>query len=143
MLKMELKMEWILLAVGIIVGGASGFFAGKATKKEEPVVIVPPAGVESGVKLADIDLVKVPCSTEFIESHTDLLCRELFCRMQQRGIDAKTSSADCAAISNINNSLKVISLIETTCKIDTAETDDFNKCALRYTNIISSGKSGQ
>jgi hypothetical protein len=140
------KMEWILLAIGLVAGGAGGFFVGKQTAPSEPIIIQQPppvTGSAAGDKLADIDLVKVPCSTEFITANGDLLCRELFCRMQQRGIDSQTSSADCAAISNINNSLRIIELIEESCKIDTAETDDFNKCALRYTDIIGKGKSGQ
>ena len=138
---MELKMNTAIAIVALVCGLFGGFGIAKLTEKQpEPVVVT---GSKEGEKLADIDLVRVPCSTEFITTNGDLLCRELFCRMQQRGIDAKTSSADCAAISNVNNSLKIIELIEKTCKIDTAETDDFNKCALRYTGIINSGKSGQ
>ena len=76
--------------------------------KQEPIVIT---GSETGDKLADIDLVKIPCSKEYIESNSDMLCRELFCRMQQRGIDSKTSSADCASISNMNNSIQFIEII--------------------------------
>lgn len=137
-------MEWILLGVGLLLGGAGGFFAGQATKPDAPVVVVPPDnGVEVGEQLADIDLVQIPCSTEFITANSDLLCRELFCRMQQRGIDAQTSGADCAAISNINNSIKIIKLIENACNINTAETDEFNKCAQRYKDIIVLSKSGQ
>lgn len=142
-MKEWLKMEWLLLGLGLLVGGAGGFFIGKGNK---PIVIEQPppvTGSEAGNKLASIDLVQVPCSSEFITANGDLLCRELFCRMQQRGIDAKTSSADCASISNINNSIKIIKLIEKSCKIETAETDDFNKCALRYTGIIDKSKSGQ
>ena len=138
------KMEWILLVVGVVVGGAGGIFIGKQSAPQEPIIIeAPPTGVEVGTQLADIDLVQVPCSTEFIDANGDLLCRELFCRMQQRGIDAQTSSADCAAISNINNSIKIIKLIENACSINTAETDQFNKCAQRYKDIIVLSKSGQ
>lgn len=138
------KMEWILLGLGLIVGGAGGLFVGKQSVPQAPVVIeAPPTGVEVGTQLADIDLVQVPCSPEFITTNGDLLCRELFCRMQQRGIDAQTSAADCAAISNINNSIKIIKLIENACNINTAETDEFNKCAQRYKDIIVLSKSGQ
>ncbi len=134
-------MEIGIAIVALICGLFGGFGISKITeKKVEPIVVT---GSKEGEKLADIDLVKIPCSEEFISTNGDLLCRELFCRMQQRGIDAQTSAADCAAISNINNSLKIIALVEKTCKIDTAETDDFNKCALRYTSIITGGKSGQ
>lgn len=138
---MEFKMDLAIALVALVCGLFGGFGISKMTEKRvEPVVIT---GSKEGEKLADIDLVKVPCSTEFIATNGDLLCRELFCRMQQRGIDAQTSAADCAAISNINNSLKLIELIDKACEINTAETDVFNKCALRYTGIVNSGKSGQ
>lgn len=144
-MEVRFKMEWVFVAVALVLGGAGGFFIGKGPNKPAEVVVVepPPIGIEVGTQLADIDLVKVPCSTEFIDVNGDLLCRELFCRMQQRGIDAQTSGADCAAISNINNSIKIIKLIENACNINTAATDDFNKCAQRYKDIIVLSKSGQ
>lgn len=145
MFTLGVKMEWILLGVGLILGGAGGFFAGKGTKPTEPVVVMQPApvtGSEAGDKLADIDLVKVPCSADFIKENSDLLCRELFCRMQQRGIDSKTSSADCSAISNMNNTLVLIDTIEKSCEITQENTDQYNKCADRYMRILGTGKSG-
>ena len=54
------------------------------------------------LQLTDLDLVKPVCAPDFIEKNTDLLCREMFCRMQQRGIDAKTGS-ECENISNVLN----------------------------------------
>ena len=80
---------------------------------------------------------------EFIEKNGPGLCREIWCLMQTRGVDSKTGESYCESISNINNSIKIIKLIEKSCKIETAETDDFNKCALRYTGIIDKAKSGQ
>jgi len=140
------NMEWILLAAGLIAGGAGGFFIGKGAQKDEPIIIQQPppvTGSEEGKKLANIDLVQVPCSTDFIKENGDLLCRELFCRMQQRGIDAQTSAADCAAISNINNSILIIELIDKSCDISTDNTDVFDKCANRYLDIVTKAKSGQ
>jgi len=141
---MEKYMQTTLLVVTLVCGFFGGFGLAKMTEKSqpapEPVVIT---GSEAGDKLADIDLVQIPCSAEFIKENSDMLCRELFCRMQQRGIDSKTSGADCAAISNINNSLKIIALVEKTCNIQSASTDEFNKCSMRYTNIITAAKSGQ
>jgi hypothetical protein len=60
--------------------------------------------------LTDLDLVKEACSSGFIvdQKQGDGLCRELFCRMQQRGIDSKTSGSECESISNINNSSTII-----------------------------------
>lgn len=142
----EIKMEWILLAIGLLAGGTGGFFIGKGTKPVEPIVIEQPppvTGSEAGDKLADIDLVKVPCSAEFIKDNSDLLCRELFCRMQQRGIDSKTSAADCAVISNMNNTLVLIDTLEKACDITQENTDQYDKCANRYLEILGKGKSGQ
>ena len=142
-----IKMEWILLGVGLVIGGAGGFFTGKSvgSSNDSKVVVVepPPTGVEVGTQLADIDLVQVPCSAEFIKDNGDFLCRELFCRMQQRGIDAQTSGADCAAISNMSNSLTLIELIDKSCNIATESTDAFDKCAKRYYDVVTKAKSGQ
>ena len=138
---MELKMDISIAIVALVCGLFGGFGVAKLTeKKQEPIVIT---GSKEGEKLADIDLVKVPCSTDFITENGDLLCRELFCRMQQRGIDAQTSAADCAAISNINNSLKIIELIDKSCDISTENTDTFDKCSKRYYDVVGKAKSGQ
>lgn len=138
-----MKMNWILLGVGLLVGGGTGFGVTyklvKKEEKEEPVL-------ESSVgnKLADIDLLKLPCSKEFIaEKGNDLLCREMFCRMQQRGLDSKTSSADCSGISNMSNTLLFIKVVTEKCKIDQNDTDKYNKCYDRFNRILTTGKSGQ
>ena len=60
-------------------------------------------------QVTDPDLVAVSClGKEHIDQHGDLLCREMFCRLQQRGIDAKTSSTECEEISNIAINKKII-----------------------------------
>lgn len=133
-------MEIIIGVVCFLIGGAAGFGISKATEPVEPVVVT---GSEVGEKLADIDLVKIPCSEKFIEQNGDLLCRELFCRMQQRGIDSKTSSVDCSGISNMNNSLKFIEVVAQYCKIEQESTDDYNRCFDRFNRILTTGKSGQ
>jgi len=75
--------------------------------------------------LTDLDLVKESCSAEFISIHGNGLCRELFCRMQQRGIDSKTSGSECESISNINNTLTIIEQCE---KIKTNDKEDKQDC---------------
>ncbi len=55
--------------------------------------------------LTNTDLLKVPCSSEYIVAHDDLLCREMFCRLQARGLDEGSSAQECEQISNIKNSL--------------------------------------
>jgi len=58
--------------------------------------------------LTEPDLLKVPCSSEYIATNGDLLCREMFCRMTTRGIDSKTSGGECEQISNIQNKLVIL-----------------------------------
>ena len=74
------------------------------------------------INLTDQDLLKVACSSEWMEKNTDALCREMFCRMQQRGIDAQTSQGDCSEIANIANTKS----IQNACK--DSKGDDFDSC---------------
>lgn len=75
--------------------------------------------------LTDLDLVRESCSEVFISKHGDGLCRELFCRMQQRGIDSKTSGSECESISNINNTITIIEQCE---KIKSEDKDEKSDC---------------
>ena len=103
----------IAAVVGLVVGIGGTIGVQQATKpKEEPKPLVVAVGgdevaqgqVEVQKELLDLDLLVEPCSKEFIQEQKDsLLCREMFCRMQQRGIDAQTSQTDCESISNIAN----------------------------------------
>ncbi len=138
-------MEWIIAAIAFLVGAGTGTgitFNVMKNKKETPDIVVE-TGTKVGEKLADIDLVKIPCSLEYIEKNSDLLCRELFCRMQQRGIDAQTSAADCSGISNMNNSIKFIEIVTEHCQITQESTDEYNKCFDRFNRILTTSKSGQ
>ena len=61
------------------------------------------------VNLTNTDLLKVPCSAEYIKEHkSDLLCREMFCRLQSRGLDEGASAVECEEISNLANSLIIL-----------------------------------
>ena len=103
----------IAAVVGLVVGIGGTIGIQQVTKpKEEPKPLVVAVGgdevaqgqVEVQKELIDLDLLVEPCSKEFIQEQKDsLLCREMFCRMQQRGIDAQTSQTDCESISNIAN----------------------------------------
>lgn len=103
----------IAAVVGVVVGIGGTIGVQQATKpKEEPKPLIVAVGgdevaqgqVEVQKELIDLDLLVEPCSKEFIKEQKDsLLCREMFCRMQQRGIDAQTSQTDCESISNIAN----------------------------------------
>ena len=99
----------IAALVGLIIGAGGLFGIQQATKKPEPVVVavggdeVAKGQVEVQKELIDLDLLVVPCSKEYIEAKHELLCREMFRRMQQRGIEAQTSQQDCSEISNLAN----------------------------------------
>ena len=103
----------ILAAVGgLVVGGGVVY---KVTKKEPveqtppPVVVVPdPNDSEVLKQVTSPDLVSVSCSKEHIDQHGDLLCREMFCRLQSRGIDSKTSGSECEQIANIANTIQIL-----------------------------------
>lgn len=53
------------------------------------------------------DLISVACSKEYLEAKGDLLCREMFCRMQQRGVDSQTGD-ECEEITNLLNSIEIL-----------------------------------
>jgi hypothetical protein len=109
-MKWELKMEWLLLAIGLLVGGGAGFGVAQIGKKkpDAPTVVHDQTSEKQQdvvLQLTDLDLVREACSSEFIvtQEQGPLLCRELFCRMQQRGVDAKTGATECESISNVAN----------------------------------------
>ena len=123
-----MNMTTVIIAAlcGLIVGG--GVATGVAIKVgSEHDKLVQDAAMSAGVKAAGAivddltkpannltapDLLKVACSAEYIEKSGDLLCREMFCRMQSRGIDAKTSSTECEQISNISNKRIMMDICE-------------------------------
>ena len=92
---------------GIIAGGVG---AAAIIKKEEPAPAVQPieqvATQQQEIikQLTDIDLLSEPCSVAYMEKNSDILCREMFCRMMTRGIDSQTSGKECESIGNIANS---------------------------------------
>ena len=53
------------------------------------------------------DLLQVACSKEYLTANGDLLCREMFCRLQTREGDGAAQS-ECEEISNVSNSLSVL-----------------------------------
>ncbi len=106
----------IAAVVGLVVGIGGTVGIQQATKpkpKPDPVVIavggdeVAKGQTEVQKELIDLDLLVEPCSKEFIKEKDSLLCREMFCRMQQRGIDAATSQQDCSEIANIANTKEI------------------------------------
>jgi hypothetical protein len=98
------NMDWILLVIGLLAGGAggAGIVAG-LSKNKDPKIIEKTIEVDS--KLTDQAILQVPCSADFITKHTAALCREMWCRMHMRSGNQsnKASSQECEAISNANN----------------------------------------
>jgi hypothetical protein len=108
----ELGVNQMLVLLGLLGGVAltTSTWVVIERRKPAPEPIDIGAIVESTIalhkpseNLTEPDLLKVPCSSEFIESNGDLLCREMFCRMTTRGIDSKTSGGECERISNISD----------------------------------------
>ena len=98
-------MIWGLGGAAIGAGAVGAAWLWFSRQPEIPIVIKDETAEKQQdviLQLTDLDLVKPVCSPEFIEKNTDLLCREMFCRMQQRGIDAKTGS-ECENIGNVLN----------------------------------------
>lgn len=117
----EINMLTSYFIVGItalILGGTTTFLFTK--EKKEPVsqpvtpIIVKPADPVGDVakQLTNLDLLVEPCSTEYIKENGDLLCREMYCRVMQRGVEAKTSGVECEEISNVANSKIMITHCE-------------------------------
>lgn len=100
--------------IGLVLGIGGTVMVKKNTP---PIIIQPSEDVAKGQievqkQLTQTDLAQEACSKAFIDTYGPLLCRELFCRMQQRGVDAKTSQIDCEEISNTANSIEIL----TACK---------------------------
>ena len=128
----EIKRSEMITAYILI--GLGGLFVGSLTtlaiKKDfepetSPVVVVsdPVAGGQQDVikQVTSPDLVSVSCSKDHIDKHGDLLCREMFCRLQQRGIDAKTSGSECEEISNIANTKIILDSCIQEVKVEGSE----------------------
>jgi hypothetical protein len=122
------NMTTVIIAAlcGLILGGATvGGVALKAGNDRDKIIqeAAAVAGTKAASEVVDDltkpannltapDLLKVACSAEHIEKNDDLLCREMFCRMQSRGIDAKTSGVECEQISNISNKKTMMEICE-------------------------------
>ena len=112
-----IKMEWIFLVVGIIVGGGSGAgitFAFMRNNKPEVQIVETAKVVEKMIEvdnsLTETDLLQIPCSSEYIEQNGESLCREMFCRMNTRSGNQSNaaSSKECESISNLINTKIII-----------------------------------
>lgn len=58
--------------------------------------------------LTSTDLLQVSCSQDWMANHGNLLCREMFCRLQTREGDGAAQD-ECEQIANLSNTLTLIS----------------------------------
>ena len=63
--------------------------------------------IELQKNLTAPDLLMVACSQEYLEQNDDLLCREMFCRLQTREGDGAAQN-ECEEIANVSNSITVL-----------------------------------
>jgi hypothetical protein len=108
---------YILIALGsVVLGGGSALLLTKDktdSQQVAPIIIEPVDPVSDVAKqLTNLDLLVEPCSAEYIKENGDLLCREMYCRVMQRGVEAKTSGAECEEIANVANSQIIINHCE-------------------------------
>lgn len=102
-------MVWIAVAavVGLAVGGGGVFAITHKKPEPTPDVVVPNEVVQE--QLSDLDIVKEPCSSAYIDKYGDGLCREMFCIAQSNSTVGAAGEGVCDAISNINNTKVILS----------------------------------
>jgi len=120
-------MEDKNMITAYILIGLGGLFVGSLTTiaivkdRQSDSQIVAPIVVSDQVakgqqevikQLTDLDLLIEPCSSVYIKEQGNLLCREMYCRVMTRGIDAKTSGSECEEIANVANSQIIINHCE-------------------------------
>ena len=108
---------YILIGLGgLAVGSLTTIAITKDKTESQPVspIIIEPVDPVSDVakQLTNLDLLVEPCSAEYIKENGDLLCREMYCRVMQRGVEAKTGGAECEEIANVANSQIIINHCE-------------------------------
>tara|TARA_Y100000592_G_scaffold52086_1_gene82369 strand:- start:457 stop:867 length:411 start_codon:yes stop_codon:yes gene_type:complete len=120
--RLRLKMDWLIyILIGAGSAGAGSGITAWLMGKKEPIVVkeeVAKEQIQVQKNLTQPDLLKEPCSKDYIKENGESLCRELFCRMTTRGIDSKTSGAECESISNTINKLVILKACD---KKETAE----------------------
>ena len=108
----------IIGLASLIVGGAGGAFTVhkinvKKAAPQLPIVIEDRTSQEQQAvikQLTNLDLIIPLCHPDHLdkEGSDDALCRYLACLQFSRGVDSKTSGAECEQISNIMNKSHII-----------------------------------
>tara|TARA_R100000406_G_scaffold85981_1_gene69693 strand:+ start:82 stop:552 length:471 start_codon:yes stop_codon:yes gene_type:complete len=101
---------------GSLVTGGTIWGITKSQKQEQDIEAIikslesefEKAQASAVVSLTETDLLKVPCSAEYIQDNGDLLCREMFCRMNRQGDGDSATAKECSDISQASlNKLKL------------------------------------
>lgn len=118
-------LQAVILGLGIGTLGTTGTFLyldGKSNKwqtiqENQSQTLLALSNIHGDINKGKIDiqknltapdLLEVACSKEYLTANGDLLCREMFCRLQTREGDGAAQS-ECEEISNVSNSLSVLS----------------------------------
>jgi hypothetical protein len=122
---------------GLLVGGGTMFGIKEADNKNTAELVeaigelkTPLADAQGDVmrNMTDQDLLKEACSTAYLKEKGDSLCREMFCRMQNRGLDKGATTTECENISHITNAKSMLGECMQYWGDDTILTDGgFNK----------------
>ena len=106
---------WIWLLIGAGSGAGSIGLTWMLSKPKIEIVEtnkVVEKMVEVDKSLTNEDLISVPCSTEYISLHGELLCSLMFCRQNTRSGNNSNAAAaqECEAISNVLNKKHVLEI---------------------------------
>ena len=130
-------MEWIIAAVAFLVGSGAGTgitWSLMKNRKPEVQIVETNKVVEKMVEvdnsLTDQDLLKIPCSKDYMEANGEGLCREMFCRMNTRsGNQSNAATAkECEAISNTINK----AFVQKHCKMLYKDNDEKEKQCIEF-----------
>ena len=120
-------MELIIGFAALILGAGGGAVSTWTIMRNRPVQVVETNKivekmVEVDRNLTETHLLEIPCSTEYIATNGESLCREMFCRMTQRAGNAgsgTSSQKECESISNLINSELILKKCYKELKSDT------------------------
>lgn len=106
-------MTTLILAgvIGLLVGGGAVGGVVLASKKSEPVAAPDTTAkgqADAVAALTNLDILKEPCGSAYIEKHGDGLCREMYCLAQSNSTTGGATEKTCDAVANLNNSLVIL-----------------------------------
>ena len=109
-------MNWYQIFGGAAAGaGTVGTIWFLSTRKPEPPPVIKEVVAEKQIEveaaLTDQDLLKIPCSKDYLAENGESLCREMYCYLMTRGaIGNKASAQTCESITNAVNKALIIKI---------------------------------